>query len=205
MKYLDPTLQAEKAKANVTSLFIVKIGDYLFTDFNITINYYGDPCTPRALDLGAITTSDGSPLDGTTIKVGNADNAMSAIILNNELKNALVKIEEAYLDENLAIVGQELIFWGKVDGRPGFDEQWADITVAALYNPWTQRFPRRRLSKNCGFYFKDTDCGYSGSGSCKKTWENCTALSNTARNGGFRFMPAKGTKFTWGSQIVEIE
>lgn len=142
-------LIAEQAKQNATTFRLVKIGTaYCYTDCDRNIVYNGDTYVPYPLQVSGFNTSDGSPLDGGQIHLGNVNLAMSSLVLNGLLKNKDVYVYLAWLDAAGAIIGVDTVVMGKVDGRPALDEQWCSITVAAHLNPWTQHFPRRRVTKN---------------------------------------------------------
>jgi hypothetical protein len=170
MKTYSATLKAEKAKQNVTSFWLVKIGNYCYTDCPLPLDYDGDTYNTMPMRLSGFKASDGSTLDGGQIQLGNVSLEMSSLVLNNTLKNAAVYIREAFYDSNMQLIDTDLIAAGKVDGRPGLDEQWASITVAAFINPWTQRCPRTKITKK-----------------------------------NFPFLPARGTKFTWGNTIITVK
>jgi len=207
MKSLTQALQTEKAKANVTTFFLINLGGlYGFTDCNVTINYNGLDYLPCPLQVNGFSVSNTSNLDGGSISFGNITNLFSSLVLNNDLRDMEVEIYEQWFDSANTVIDTEVVYIGKVSGRPSLNEQWCSVTVQSHKNPWTIRTPRRRITKTCGFLFKDGDCKYSGgSTTCNKTYENCTTLSNTANFGGFRFLPARGTKFTWNNTIITIK
>jgi len=86
------------------------------------------------------------------------------------LQNAEVYIYEQWYEQDMTLINTELVFAGKVDGKPGLTEEYASITVSGHINPWTQRFPRRRITKK-----------------------------------NYPFIPDRGTQFTWGGEIIEIQ
>lgn len=147
MKSYSAALKTEKAKQNVTPFWLVKLGAYRYTDCPQQLAYDGDTYYTMPMQLSGFRTSDGSTLDGGQIQLGNISLELSAMVLNNSLKNAAVYVREAFYDENMALIDTDLVAAGKIDGRPGLDEKWATITVAAFLNPWTQLCPRRRISK----------------------------------------------------------
>ena len=205
MKTLAPSLITEKAKSQVQVYYLLDLGGFYFTDkregYTYTNSYIYYPFT-----FGNIKGSDADPLEGTTLEMGNVNNTMSAAILNNTLREATVRIREIYLDSAGTFVGIETLFYGKVSGRPSCNEQSATITLVPHRNPWSVACPRRRISKHCGWKFKDADCGYVGAQTlCDKTFARCTTLGRTATFGGFRFLPEKGTQFIYGTNIIRIK
>jgi hypothetical protein len=206
MKSYSEQILTEKQKSSVTTFLLVKIGTYCFTDSNIDIQHDGNTYQAYPLQISNIKSSDVSPLDGCTIKIGNVNLTLSSLVLNNLLKEKEVSIYEGWFNADGGLIEAVPVFFGKVDGRSGVDELWATITAMPFHNPWTSRCPRRRISKHCGWLFKDEDCGYSGAAtSCNKTWQRCTELGNTAGFGGFRFIPQRGRKFVWGNTIIEVK
>jgi hypothetical protein len=148
MKSYSPALIEEKKKQAVTTFYLVKIGTYCFTDCNETIVYNNETFTPWPVKIDGIVSRDGSPLDTTRIIMSNVDLSMSSFVLNGLFDNKSVYIYEAWFDSNMSIIGTDLLFVGKVDGRPSLTELECTITVAPHLNPWTQRFPRRRITKS---------------------------------------------------------
>lgn len=56
-----------------------------------------------------------------------------------------------------------------------------------------RRFPLTRNMKDfCPFKFKGIECGYSGTGTCNKTLNNCRKLGNSERFGGTPTVPQGG-------------
>lgn len=147
MKKFIKALTDEKKKQNVTVFWLVRVGEYGFTDCDVDISYLGNIYKSFPVQLDAIKSSDGSPLDSVQVSLGNVDLTLSSLILNNTIKNADVLIYEAWFDADNNIIDAEQVFTGKVDGRPAFNEMRATITTAPFLNPWTQSFPRRRITK----------------------------------------------------------
>jgi len=71
--------------------------------------------------------------------------------------------------------------------------QWATFKFSAK-NPYNKQFPPRKIFKNfCGFKFKDSSCGYTGTGTvCDKTLTTCRAYTNSHRFGGFIGVKGRG-------------
>jgi hypothetical protein len=148
MKAQSQALIDEKKKQSVKTFWLVNIGDiYFYTDRNETISYGNNPYIPWPVEISGFKSSDGSPLDGGTVRLGNVTLEMSSLVLNNLLKNKTVYVYEAWLDIDNEIIEVELICPGKIDGRPGLDEHWVNINVVAHVNPWTQGCPRKRITK----------------------------------------------------------
>jgi hypothetical protein len=147
MKNLSAPLLTEKAGANVTVFNLIKIGTaFFYTDCDVSLSYGGNTYAPVPMELPAFRSSDGSVMDSGTIKIGNVDLAMSSLRLNGNLENQLVYVYEAWYDASMALIGVEQLYAGKIDGKPALDELWVTIRTSAHINPWTQRFPRRRIT-----------------------------------------------------------
>ena len=209
MKTFSAELIAEKAAGHVAVYRLVKIGNYCYTNCDQSVLYNGDEYLPSPLEISDLVFSDAGSSDGTQVRVGNVTLEMSSLILNNALKDVLVTLYEAWLVKaslpTIEILGVEEFPLGKVDGRPGIDEHWATIQ-ASPQNIIGAVTPRRRIDRSCGWIPGDADCALAAAiGACKKTFEACTALLNTARFGGFRHLPVRGTKFTWGNSVITIK
>lgn len=206
MKPLPGSVQAEKAKAEVISYYLIDIGVYYFTDNPSGYSYLGNNYIYFPLKIDNIAVSQIEPLEEISLTIGNANNFLSSLILNNSLREASVTIRSIYLDSSLNFIGAETLYYGKVSGRPSCTETEASINILPHRNPWTQRFPRRRITRHCNWKFTDTDCGYTGGATaCDRTWANCTALANSHRFGGFRFIPEQGKVFVFGESVVRVK
>lgn len=204
-KNLSNNLLTEKDKAACTRFYLVEIDDqYFFTDCDKDLlvsarNYLAWPLT-----VSGFKNSDGLPLDGGEVSLGNVNHAISAYILNNLFTSKMIQIYEAWFDASMVYIDKEILFSGLVDGEE-VDEEWAIITAAAFIFPWDSPSPRRTVSRMCTFFFKDVDCGYTGAAtSCWKTRAWCASLGNEANFPGMDFIPAAGTKITWGSTTITV-
>lgn len=147
MKAYSPQLIAEKAKANVTTYWFIRIGDFCFTDCPETIDHSGMTYIYYPIKLSAIEVSDANTMDGCQIELGSVDLTAASLVLNNTIKYADVTIEEVWFDSTMTEIDSEIVFTGKVDGRPELNEEFAIITVSPHKNPWTARFPGTMISK----------------------------------------------------------
>jgi phage-related protein len=201
MKNLPTSVLTEKAKSEIRSFKLLKLDTYYFTDCDQSIQYSGDTYSPRPIILEGFSASGEMPLEGGTIKIGDVDLTIASLVLNNSLKDKDVVIYETYFDSSMNIVGTELVFEGRVEGQELPDEYWAVLKVSPYRYSMNITIPRRYIIRLCGWTFKSSDCGYSGSETdCSKTWERCGVLGNRARFGGFPFLPKKGTRIMWNDK-----
>ncbi len=202
MKTFSSSLSTEKASLNTASCYAVELlspTPVRICNWDQSITFDGD------------TYTGGTPIQkpslrsgysgGGTVKIGNVDGAFTSLFINGTLKQVEISIYEIFLDGGNAVVGGETLFTGKVDGQ-GLDDYWCVLTLAPFTDGSLLQGPRRRLVPSCGFVFKSTECGYSGSEtSCSKTYEGC---HNKSRFGGFRFIPRPGKVFAWGKTIITV-
>jgi hypothetical protein len=140
---------AEKKKQNITKFYLVNIGDaYFYTDSPVAISYGGDTYNPHNLRISGFGRSDGSPLDGGQVMLGNVNNEISALILLGLLDDQLLTAYAAHYDANMTLVTAEIFGCGRVDGRPGFNELWAALRVTPVLNTLTQVCPRTRYTRD---------------------------------------------------------
>lgn len=147
MKTQSDALRDEQAKKEVTVFRLLKIGSYCYTDYHKGVTFDGDTYDYFLFELPELRYSDGSSLDGGEIKLSSVDLTVASLVLNNLLKNVDVEIREQWYNSSAVLIDTELVFAGKVDGRPAINEKWITIKVSAHLNPWTQRFPRTRITK----------------------------------------------------------
>lgn len=148
MKSQGGALIAEKISQNVTTFWLVNLGDtYFYTDCDESISYGGDTYVSYPLEVDGLKSGTGSPINDAIIRLGNVELEQSAAILNGTYENLSIFIYEAWLDSDGTMIDAETAFAGKVDGKCGVDEQWATIVAAQNLNPWTKRFPPRLITR----------------------------------------------------------
>ncbi len=94
--------------------------------------------------------------------------------------------------------GVRLVAVTRVEGAE-WDREWANFTLGPSADPALGRLPFREYAPTCTYRtFKGAQCGYAGAETtCDRSFARCTALSNTARFGGFTAMPADEVDATW--------
>jgi len=205
MKSLIAGVLAQKAAEANTPFYLVKIGTNGYTDCDITLVYDGTTYYPYALYIGDIVQSIDDIASQATISLGNVDLALSVSYFNGALKNEDVTIYEVYLDTDFSIIGVETLLIGRIEGQE-LDEQVLTLTVTSPRFTSNSTSPKRKLVSQCGWIFKDTECAYVGAEEyCDKSYDRCTVLTNTDNYGGFRHIPAIGTKMTWGTVDIEVQ
>jgi len=93
--------------------------------------------------------------------------------------------------------GKTVIFDGEIDSWQ-LNEESLKVTVTSILARWSQRTLSKH-PKSCRWkVFKGTECQYAGAETwCDRTHVRCTALSNTAHYGGFRWLPSLVDKDIW--------
>ena len=123
-----------------------------------------------------------------------------------------VKLWEAWLDPAALpsavppTNGVRLVAVTKVEAAE-WDREWATFTLGPSADPALARLPFREYGPACTYRrFKGPQCGYAGSETeCDRTLARCTALSNSARFGGFRYLPAEEVEVTWKWQTGGVD
>jgi hypothetical protein len=136
--------------------------------------------------------------DTVSVTFSNVDTTLAQVILENEIEGRRLiirKIDRTVSEDSI------VLFNGRME-RPGhITEMEATIEARQLLGSIDFDAPARLFSVYCPWDFKAFECGYTGeAGACDKSWANCSALHNTARFGGFRFIPHSGTY-----QYTEVE
>ena len=149
MKSFSQTMIVERAKGNILTFLLARMSaDFRWTDCPKGLFYNGEAYSYAALRISGFRSADGTPLDGGTVTVGNADNEAGSIILNSLLDGASPRIYEAWLNPDMSLIGVDLIGAGKVQGRGECDEESATWTVSSYLNLSSKRFPPRIITRS---------------------------------------------------------
>jgi len=196
MKAFSASLITEKAAEETSSCYAIKIGSSIhYSDWDESFSYGGDTYTPDIpLRLPKFTASGGR------ISISNVDDSFTSLVINGTLKGESITAYEVFTPSGTPVA--EVLYSGTIDSQ-SFTDHWATISVTPARIQAVAQCPRRRLIPACGFVFKSTSCGYTGSSArCAKSYDTCLNISNFA---GFRFIPAPGKTFVWGDNIYKVE
>ena len=129
--------------------------------------------------------------DRVTVTISNVDGFLAQLLANHDVEGGTLivrKIDTTVTDDSIPL------FYGLLQQAGAVDELRGTLQAMEYLGGIDYDAPGRTFGPFCGFPFKGAECGYAGSNTtCDHSWSNCTANSNTARFGGFRFMPASGT------------
>lgn len=201
MKTFSATLSTRKAALSTASCFAVRIDTptplYL-CNWDVDLTY--DSKTFQGnwpIKQPSISNSGG------TVEIGNVDGGFSTLFLGGDLNRKEIYVYEfwpPFADDSSAVEA-ELLFYGQVNGAE-INNQWCRLPLGPLDSKAAVQSPRRRLIPGCRLGFKTAECGYSGATtSCPKTKAGCLSGSY----GGFQFVPAPGTQFTWGKEVLKVK
>jgi len=192
-------------------------GDHRFT--------FEDPVNKkRPIDLELIDMFGKPPktiLDDKTVSIDfdNVGLTMSAILLGEDVRNKTAKLSfgcygtmgmvwdsgiewdaEIQWLEGTTIIGVVDLFQGIISDW-NLSETMAQMTIVNEFILWKKK-TLRIAQAACPWDFKGTECTYSGGETwCDKSYERCTALSNTDNFGGFRFLPSIAEKSIWWGRV----
>jgi hypothetical protein len=202
MKDLDndfaQLLQAEEG--TLFYLLEMDISDTIterYTSLDIDLYRGGVRFISKEFSIDDISMTAGTSVDRMKFKIADADQQMSALLLNNEVRGRAAKV---YLG---GLVNYEPVsvgvFWGVVSAWELQNDQ-ADITITDEWIFWNKKTLRQQ-GEMCPWAFKENECLYSGTETeCNKTPERCKELGQLNISfGGFRFVPAMEEKeIVWG-------
>ncbi len=205
-KVLSAEMLAAMAASSARAFRFLEINDtYFFTDLpgeNYTLD--GNEYVYCPMEHSGFSLSTTSPLAEGTIRLGNVDRAISALILGGDLTDANILLYEVFFNDDWTVIDGTLRAAGVIDGMKGAGE-WAELSISPFTFGWKTPSPRRIFGRACGWGFKDADCGYAGASTlCSKTYESCTALANTANFSTTKNFPKKGTVMGWGKYQIVI-
>lgn len=148
MKSFSEQMIEERAKGNVLSFLLARMSaDFRYTDCPGGFTYNAEAYTYTGLRISGFRSADGTPLDGGTVSVGNADNVAGAIVLNSLLDGETAKIWEIWLTQQMGIIGVDLLGAGRVLGRGECSEEAVMWTVSSYLNLAAKRFPPRLITR----------------------------------------------------------
>jgi hypothetical protein len=200
MKGLPPDLTTEIEKEYFAFCHLFQIGfsaTLYYTDADIDVYYDGHWWNSTGIAFDAVKLSTSPKVDSISFDIDNVNQALSAIILSEEVRGKECTIWQAALDKNMSVIGVSKIFVGYLDGIE-IDNQRARIQLYNHFIRWKMLTPRRTHSATCQWTFKSTYCGYSDGGTwCDHSWERCVALGNKVNFGGFKWLPYLVDKQIW--------
>ena len=149
------------------------------------ITFQGRTYTAINFEIEPTQHKTGGEIPTVTLRVSNVTRVLQAYLedLNGAVGAGVTirVVNSAYLSEDYS----ELEMTFDVLATQA-DAQWVTFTLGAP-NPLKRRFPPYRyIAQYCNWEFKSRECNYQGSAtSCNRTWDNCQALNNTKRFGGY--------------------
>ena len=211
MRAIDPNVLAALEADRFTFFFLLHLGftsALYLTDFDHVVYYGGDTYSPRGFKFDAIQGNTGLSVDSLDIDIDDTDQAISAVLLSEDVRNRwgtiyLGVITETDVDSEEGAPYVETgrafqrLFRGIVGGWDLSGDNQAKITLMSEMVLWNKE-PLRIQSTACPWSYKGTECGYSGTlGVCDKSYEACQLRSNEDNFGGDRFLAAAMTKELW--------
>jgi hypothetical protein len=172
--------------------------NHYWTDCDQGIIYAGVWYSPRDLKFDPPILELTGEAASLRMTIPNINKAFSNYVLNYEIRGKECRIDRVALDISLKVVGgPALLFSGYLD-KMDIDRKIASIEVYNQFIKWKTPTPRRMQLPTCGWVFKGSECGYSGSETtCDKTVERCVSYGNYVNFGGFRFVSTMAQKEIW--------
>ncbi len=158
---------------------------------SIDITWGGNHYLPYVQSRSGVKRFESGEFDRVTITFSNVDTSIAQMITQNDIEGrrlVIRKIDRTVTNDNI------VIFNGLMDRAGSIGMETATIQARQLLGSIDHDAPARQFTVTCPWKFKGLECGYAGSETdCNKSWARCSQLANTARYGGFRFMPHSGT------------
>jgi hypothetical protein len=203
MRNFDAGLSAELAKRAYRFFNAIELqftATLYYTDFQFPIYISGHKHDPIGMKLGSMSASAMMSADKTTVRIDDANLAMSAILLGEDVRNKPAIISMGAIAADYSVIAVAEMFRGFVDGWE-HKEPNVDITITNEFVLW-RRKTLRTAQATCPWVFKGTECTYAGSEAwCDQSYERCVALGNNLSFGGFRFLPSIMEKEIWWGRI----
>lgn len=203
MKAFDANISAELAKEDLQPFFLLYIATTTairFTDLDLPVYHEGNLYAPRGLTVGNITSGSTITAEKVEIDIDDADQVMSAILLNEDARN---KTAALYFGVIARATGGAIsrhiqeIWRGFLSGWEMAGDAECRITLTHEFVLWNKT-PLRTQSVTCPWPFKGTECAYAGeAGWCDQTYDRCKKLGNKDNFGGDRFLSDVMEKEIW--------
>jgi hypothetical protein len=156
MKSLSDELKAAKASAYATVAQIIDIntGVYKYTNDDRAITIGTDTYEPFPFKIAGGGILEGGQLDTLRVSFGNLPaypnvaSVMASIVLNNTWRDKHFLYYEAWFDAVNVFIGKELMFWGKIEGRPSLNRETCEVLVSPHFNPNTKRFQATQINRS---------------------------------------------------------
>lgn len=201
MRNFDASIAAELAKEILTVFYMLELqfdsGTYRYNDTDIDVyDSLGNKFNPVSFRFENISGSASLAVESIDIDIDDTNLGIGAILLNEDVRNKPAILYLGVVTSANVIVTEE--FWrGIVGGWELMDDNIARISITNEMILWNKKCLRSH-SATCSWTFKGTECGYSGALTwCDQSYDRCTALSNTTKFGGFRFLPSIMEKNIW--------
>jgi phage-related protein len=174
-------------------------GIYRYTNHDIPIFFDGRGYNHADFKISNVQTTSKSVVENVTLEFANADQSMSAIVLDADVVSLPVTLYLVVLDDvsNRPKGEPDMELFTGLVSTWELDEKTISFTIASEMIKWNKR-ALRKAQANCRWEFKGLECTYAGEAtSCNKSWERCSALNNTLNYGGFRFLPSTSEQVVW--------
>ncbi|MGE5487575.1 MAG: phage tail protein [bacterium] len=133
---------------------------------------------------------DGDQFDSVTVTFSNVNLQMAGVLLTNDIEGRRLIIRKI----DRSVPGDSVVlFVGEMERPSSIGEKDCTIEAKQIVGSVEHEAPARLFSPYCPFEPGEWECGQPAGVPCDKSWSRCAELGNTARYGGFRFVPHSGT------------
>jgi hypothetical protein len=176
-----------------------------YTNCDIPLSFSGDLYNPRAFNIPEISYSIDSSVDkiGLEIDMADRDATLLEEFIGGTPGDIAAHVYLQVLDADMQEISTTVLFQGKIDSYD-YKSPVLRVSIASFHSLWNKR-TMEKSTPTCRRNFKQSDCGYGGAESwCDRSWKRCTALNNTARFNGFRFLPELEDAVIWWGQEFSV-
>jgi hypothetical protein len=171
-----------------------------YTNCDIDLAYQGNLFTSRGFEVPELEYSISSNIDKVTIEIDMADRDETLLeeFVGGTPGDTPVHLYLQVLNDYMQVISTAVLFSGKIDSFEK-DTDNLRVVIASFHSLWNKN-TMEVSTPTCRRNFKQPDCGYAGDATwCDRSWARCTALNNTSRFNGFRFIPSLSDRdLFWG-------
>jgi phage-related protein len=173
-----------------------------FCDADFNLKYDGNTYQAESLKVTNIKLTPGLTVDRANIEVGDAAGTLRSVFFSEDVLNKPARLGMVALDSSFQVISAAACFVGFILTYGDITETTVPVILANELMLWRKK-ALRKSHAGCPWPFKGTECGYSGSGSCNQTYEQCVTLGNQANFGGERWLPAIAEQKLWWGRVPE--
>jgi len=208
MRSIDPAIITAIESGSIKPFLLLELYIdtvyYRYTDCDVPI-VATNRFNPRRFIVDPIQYSSRFVVDSVKIDMDNNDDVFTAVFVGGTPQDSEAILKQILMTNDYTQVANPVTwFQGELDSWV-LTESKVSFTITSEMVRWSQKTMSRHSASCRWKQFKGTECTYSGGATwCDRTFARCSALTNTANFGGFRWLPSIIDKEIWWGANREV-